>query len=232
MTEPVSNNSVLSFETYQNTIQGITEISDLRIAGSVGRSILHGLYRGDALYEYSARKEPVLGTRLRSRDIDVIGQSTVHLTHIQESIADWGSFNNAEASLCCVNGLWLLRSQRFGFEEVIDDEVMKPISGVTAFGVEGNTVSIQTSLELYGLTGSIRTKDRDSIKFLQELLNNEEDRNMLPEDLYTPFRKLRKIAEEDLYLKLRSIYRNKTPKFIRKPISPLIQLAKSVRHNR
>ena len=213
-------------EELEATISELATDPTCRIVGSLGRSVLHGAYSGCPLMEYDLRHEEPLGTTLKPRDVDIIGEYPEAITPSIHPV-DIGCFRRFFATVVPEGDSWWLTSDKHQFSEELHPDTMERLVGKGIFGIEIPTVPLQTHRALYGIKGRLRGKDRLPFQLLNELCLVQPTEECLPDELFAPFRQLQLMNEQSIYLRVRSLYRRTISEDFRRKLSPLAAIVKN-----
>lgn len=221
--------SELSAETLARQLDALQRNPDVRIAGSIGRSVLYGQYARDPMAEFAVRGEELLVAASGPRDIDVLGISESPPPDLGPFVMDMTSFASPQITIQREGSVYRLKSSRHHYQADLDPAVMEPVHGVTAFGIPITTVPYQTHVSLIGLVGTRREKDITNLAMLKRL-GAEHGLETLDPDLYEPFRTLEKLNRGDWYPKARKIYRAVVPEAFRTRVQPFRRISKKLMH--
>jgi hypothetical protein len=191
---------------------------DALLVGSLGRSAIYNYHGAESSLEFTMRRETPLGSSTRARDIDVIGAALPATTG--PFPVDVEAFSSPDCSLLQdEDGTWILVSERRDFCEPLDGRVMRGIASATVVGAPCLTVPLQTHKALHGLNGPLRRKDVKALKAL-ESIEQLADSELLPEELYDPFKRLASIKRPGITPKVLATYRRYVPTAIDQRIAP------------
>ncbi len=198
---------------------------DMRIVGSLGRSVLYGKFYGDPQHEYSIRDEIFIGTPEKARDIDVVNADMTRLTSAEAEPfeIDPTGFSNALVRLVQENNTWFLTSSRQNFAEELHPAVMEPVTGRSAAEAIITTVPAQTHIVLYGMNGNIRAQDELTREAMHKLRRTLPKSSQLSPDMYEPFERLRDLNDADIYIRVRNTYRRMIPEAMRRRLMPVVK---------
>lgn len=175
---------------YAEQLSALQTDPNTRIVGSIGRMVASQQTVGTPFTEFDDRVVARLDTT-RVSDIDVLGTRpdlVIAARNLCEASIDDLAFRDSDVTLENEDGLWVLKSTDVDFEEVIDSEVMEPVSAEVE-GIEIVTVPLQTHIALHGLRERNDKKDRLTEASLR-YLHNIEYRNVgsrVSELKYVPF---------------------------------------------
>ncbi|SRR3990167_11204785 len=190
---------------------------DTLLVGSLGRAVIYGSLIGNTRYEFDKRSQHPVDAGERSRDIDVIAHTDFgDLTPFDVD----ATFNGRWATIIQDGEDWYLVSQKQRTADLLHPAVMEPIAGETVFGIPCITVPARTHVELFGLKDAIRPKDLAARQLLAMTMNEDEQ---LPDELYSPFKKLQQLNNSGFVHRARQMYRMVMPYVVRRKLLPLTQ---------
>lgn len=198
------------------------------LIGSLGRAVLYHLHAADPEHKFGILGQRAERAGAKARDIDFLGTPEEAGQYTGEAFDVDPCVHDEFVQLVRDRGDWLLTSPRKGFCEPIRPEVMEPISGETVLGVSAQTLPPQTHIALYGLKGLLRPKDRLTLVPLQELVSQLNSQDRLPEDMFQPFQSLRRLNQQDPYIRLLRAYTAVVPDFVRARVHPLERALKGL----
>ncbi len=209
-----------SLQEQLDTIQ--RQNPDIRIVGSLGRSVLFGLIAHDPEIEYHTRSQkPLYDHSGQARDIDVIGLSNT--TDTGSFPVDNIAFDNKSVSIWKHGSDWWLRSIDKKFSEQLHPDVMAPIIGTGTSNITAITVPLQTHLALTLSRGILRDQDNLSRYLLENV--GRAQQHSLPTSLYKPFYDLSRMSHDTPLSTPRYVYRRFFPAKAKKAIDPLLKSA-------
>ncbi len=196
------------------------------LIGSLGRAVLYHWYGSDPEREFRIRGEPVERSGAKARDIDLLGMPEVAGRYTEAPFEVDFCTHDEFVQVVMDRGDWILTSPRKTFCEPVRPEVMEPIRGETVLGVSAQTLPPQTQLALYGLKGLLRPKDRLTMVPLQELVSHLNPQDRLPGVMFQPFQALRRLNQQDPYIRLLRAYTAIVPDCVRVQVRPLEKVLK------
>jgi len=199
---------------------------DIRILGSLGRSVLFRQSFGNAYAEYWARNQsPLYNCPLQARDIDALNVAKPEPG--EPFTVDALAFANPEVRVAQEGSDWWLVSDQKDFAEQLHTDVMQPVSGLGVYGIEMSTVPVQTHIAVTHARGVLRPKDETSLRLLHEI--GEGGSLYLPDELYEPFERLDAVPVKfALRTAMGGLYRKWTPEYAKPWIDPVLKRARII----